>query len=124
MVARGGGATDLEVILHPASPDNVEMMVVHLMVNTCDAMGANLVNTMCEGVASFLESISGGRGLSCGFCPTSPIGRWSRASVKIPVESLGSNGYDGEQVRDGIVIASQFAAVDSYRAVPLTTRAS
>jgi len=40
MVARGGGATDLEVILHPATPDNVEMMVVHLMVNTCDAMGA------------------------------------------------------------------------------------
>jgi len=115
MVARGGGAVDLEVIIHPAGNDTVEMMVVHLLVDTRDAMGANLVNTMCEGVASFIESITGGkvflrilsnladRSLVC-------------ASVKIPAENLAINGYDGEQVRDGIVIASQFAAVDSYRA--------
>ena len=61
MVARGGGAVDLEVILHPATNDTVEMMVVHLLVDTRDAMGANLVNTMCEGVASFIESITGGK---------------------------------------------------------------
>jgi len=115
MVARGGGAVDLEVILHPATSDSVEMLVVHLLVNTCDAMGANLVNTMCEGVASFLESLTGGtvflRILS-NLADRSLV----RASVTIPVEQLRSNGYDGEQVRDGIVIASQFASVDPYRA--------
>ena len=45
----------------PPTGDNVEMLVVHLLVNTCDAMGANLVNTMCEGVASFVESLTGGK---------------------------------------------------------------
>jgi hydroxymethylglutaryl-CoA reductase len=115
MVARGGGATDLEVILHPASPENVEMMVVHLMVNTCNAMGANLVNTMCEGVASFIESVTGGK-VFLRILSNLADRSLARASVKIPVELLGNNGYDGEQVRDGIVIASQFAAIDSYRA--------
>jgi len=115
MVARGGGAVDLEVILHPATNDTVEMMVVHLLVDTRDAMGANLVNTMCEGVASFIESITGGRvflRILSNLADRSLV----RASVKIPTENLGNNGYDGEQVRDGIVIASQFAAVDPYRA--------
>jgi hydroxymethylglutaryl-CoA reductase len=115
MVARGGGATDIEVILHPATPDNVEMMVVHLMVNTCDAMGANLVNTMCEGVASFIESITGGK-VFLRILSNLADRSLARASVKIPVESLTNNGYDGEQVRDGIVVASQFAAIDPYRA--------
>ncbi len=115
MVARGGGAVDLEVIIHPAGNETVEMMVVHLLVDTRDAMGANLVNTMCEGVASFIESITGGKvflRILSNLADRSLV----RASVKIPVEKLGANGYDGEQVRDGIVIASQFAAIDSYRA--------
>jgi hydroxymethylglutaryl-CoA reductase len=91
------------------------MLIVHLLVNTCDAMGANLVNTMCEGVASFLESLTGGRvflRILSNLTDRSLV----RASVRIPIEQLGSNGYDGEQVRDGIVIASQFASVDPYRA--------
>ena len=115
MVARGGGAVDLEVILHPATSDTAEMLVVHLLVDTRDAMGANLVNTMCEGVASFVESLTGGKvflRILSNLADRSLV----RASVKIPAENLGNNGFDGEQVRDGIVIASQFAAVDTYRA--------
>jgi hydroxymethylglutaryl-CoA reductase len=115
MVARGGGAVDLEVILHPATADTVEMLVVHLMVDTRDAMGANLVNTMCEGVASFIESITGGRvflRILSNLADRSLV----RASVRIPAENLATKGHDGDQVRDGIIIASQFAAVDPYRA--------
>jgi len=115
MVARGGGAVDLEVILHPVGNDTVEMMVVHLLVDTRDAMGANLVNTMCEGVASFIESITGGKvflRILSNLADRSLV----RARVTMPVENLGNNDYDGEQVRDGIVIASQFATIDSYRA--------
>ena len=115
MVARGGGAVDLEVVLHPATNDTVEMLVVHLLVDTRDAMGANLVNTMCEGVASFLESLTGGKvflRIVSNLADRSLVG----ANVTIPIDQLASNGYDGEQVRDGIVIASQFAAVDPHRA--------
>ena len=115
MVARGGGAVDLEVILHPATSDTVEMLIIHLLVDTRDAMGANLVNTMCEGVASFLESLTGGRvflRILSNLADRSLV----RAEVEIPVVELASNGFDGEQVRDGIIIASQFAAVDAYRA--------
>ncbi len=115
MVARGGGAVDLEVVLHPATTDTVEMLIVHLLVDTRDAMGANLVNTMCEGVASFLESLTGGKvflRILSNLADRSLV----RATVEIPVEELAGNGFDGEQVRDGIIIASQFAAVDSYRA--------
>jgi hydroxymethylglutaryl-CoA reductase len=115
LVARGGGATDLEVIIHPASGDIREMMVVHLLVNTCDAMGANLVNTMCEGVASFIESLTGGKvflRIMSNLADRSLV----RARVKIPAEELTSNGYDADQVGDGIVIASQFASIDPYRA--------
>jgi hydroxymethylglutaryl-CoA reductase len=115
MVARGGGAVDLEVVLHPPTPDTVEMLVVHLLVDTRDAMGANLVNTMCEGVASFIETLTGGKvflRILSNLADRSLV----RASVKIPVENLGNRIYDGEQVRDGIAVASQFAAIDPYRA--------
>jgi len=61
MVARGGGAKDLEVIIHPGSTHRGDMLVVHLLVDTRDAMGANLVNSMCEGVASLIEKITGGK---------------------------------------------------------------
>ncbi len=115
MVARGGGAVDLEVIIHPATAETMEMLVVHLLVDTRDAMGANLVNTMCEGVASFIETLTGGKvflRILSNLADRSLV----RATVKIPVGQLGNNGYDGEQVRDGIAIASQFAAIDPYRA--------
>ena len=60
MVARGGGAQDLEVIIHPNASHRGDMLIVHLMVDTRDAMGANLVNSMCEGVASLVEKITNG----------------------------------------------------------------
>ena len=60
MVARGGGAQDLELFVHPLPSSGKPMLVVHLLVDTRDAMGANLVNGMCEGVAPLIESITGG----------------------------------------------------------------
>ncbi|NIS38546.1 hydroxymethylglutaryl-CoA reductase, partial [Candidatus Saccharibacteria bacterium] len=60
MVARGGGAKDLEVLIRPSSSKG-DMIIVHLLVDTRDAMGANMVNSMCEGVASLIEKISGGK---------------------------------------------------------------
>ncbi|MCU0235119.1 MAG: hydroxymethylglutaryl-CoA reductase, degradative [Thermoanaerobaculales bacterium] len=115
LVARGGGARDLEVYLFPAPPGKPEMLVVHLLVDTRDAMGANLVNTMCEGVASLVEGITGGKvflRILSNLADRSLV----RARMRVPAADLTSNGFDGEQVRDGIIIAGEFADIDPYRA--------
>src|ERR1700757_2660858 len=115
MVARGGGANDLEVHLH-ARPEGGDMLVVHLLVDTRDAMGANLVNTMCEGVASLVESITGGR-VSLRILSNLTDRAMVRARCVIPVAQLGGRqGYTGEEVRDGIILANEFATIDPYRA--------
>jgi hydroxymethylglutaryl-CoA reductase len=61
LVARGGGARDIEAAIHPSVSRREDMLVVHLLVDTCDAMGANLVNSMCEEVAPLIEEITGGQ---------------------------------------------------------------
>ncbi|MBL6749944.1 MAG: hydroxymethylglutaryl-CoA reductase, degradative [Nevskia sp.] len=114
MVARGGGAKDLEVHLH-ARPEGGDMVVVHLLVDTRDAMGANLVNTMCEGVASLVESITDGRvflRILSNLTDRSMV----RARCVIPFEKLAGKGYTGEEVRDGVILANEFASIDPYRA--------
>ncbi len=115
MLARGGGARDIEVHRHTAPSDGREMVVVHLLVDTRDAMGANLVNTMCEGVASLLESITGGQ-VYLRILSNLTDRALARAEVTIPLANLAGKGYSGEQVRDGIILANDFARVDPYRA--------
>ena len=115
MVARGGGAKDLEVFLHPNPARGGDMLVVHLLVDTCDAMGANLVNTMCEGIAQLVERYSGGK-VFLRILSNLTDHSLVRAKAVMPVALLGNGRYDGEQVRDGIIIASEFAAIDPYRA--------
>ena len=115
MVARGGGARDIELFVHPLPSSGKPMLVVHLLVDTRDAMGANLVNGMCEGVASLIESISGGE-VFLRILSNLNDKAIVRASCKIPIASLAGRGYTGEQARDGIIVAAEFAAVDPYRA--------
>ena len=115
LVARGGGAVDLEVFVHPTGGELGDMLVLHLLVDTCDAMGANLVNTMCEGIATQVENITRGKvflRILSNLTDRSMV----RARTRIPLEQLAGKGQDGEQVRDGIVIASEFARIDPYRA--------
>ncbi len=120
LIARGGGARELEVRTVPSSGDAGDMLVIHVIVDTCDAMGANLVNTMCEGISPLLEKITNGKSflrILSNLTDRALVRAWTR----IPVELLagkGRNGdLEGEQVRDGIVIASDFALADPYRAV-------
>jgi len=115
MVARGGGACDLEMFVHPLPSSGKPMLVVHLLVDTRDAMGANLVNGMCEGVAPLVETITGGE-VFLRILSNLTDKALVRASCRIPVDRLSGRGYSGEQVRDGIIVATDFAAVDPYRA--------
>lgn len=115
MVARGGGALDVEVFLHHAPEDGRDMVVLHLLVDTRDAMGANLVNTMCEGVASLVETITGGK-VFLRILSNLTDRAVATASVRIPVTNLEGKGFTGEEVRDGIILATDLATVDPYRA--------
>jgi hydroxymethylglutaryl-CoA reductase len=115
MVTRGGGAKDVEVFLRGATAANGELLVVHLVVDSRDAMGANLVNTMCEAVAPLVEEITGGR-VFLRILSNLTDRAMVRSRCIIPVERLASGEFSGEQVRDGIVLAAEFAAMDPYRA--------
>ena len=115
MVARGGGALDFKIKTYPMESFNGEMLISDLHVNTMDAMGANLVNGMCEGIASLVETITEGE-VFLRILSNLTDQSLASASVKIPAEALAIKGYDGERVRDGIIIASDFAHADPYRA--------
>ena len=115
MVARGGGARDIELHVHQLPSSGKTMLVVHLLVDTRDAMGANLTNGMCEGVAPLIESITGGR-VFLRILSNLTDRSLARAECRIPHAALGGSDYTGEQVRDGIILASDFAEVDAYRA--------
>ncbi|GJQ62702.1 MAG: hypothetical protein SCALA702_17550 [Melioribacteraceae bacterium] len=115
MVGRGGGAKDLEIYIHYGRGKHSDMLVVHLLVDTKDAMGANLVNSMCEGVAPLLEKITDGE-VFLRILSNLADRALVRSKVTLPVQLLKMNGYSGEEVRDGIILASDFAAIDPYRA--------
>ncbi len=115
MVARGGGALDIEVFDYKAEHDGRLMVVMHLLVDTRDAMGANLVNTMCEGVASLAETLTGGK-VFLRILSNLTDRAVARAKVRIPIQNLEGKGYTGEEVRDGIVLANDLELADPYRA--------
>lgn len=108
LVKFGGGARDLEarVVESPRGP----MLIVHLLVDVRDAMGANAVNTMAEKVAPMIERLTGGRVL-LRIISNLADRRLVRSWVKVYKEDIG-----GEEVVDAIVDAWAFAAADPYRA--------
>ena len=118
----GGGARNLEVRIIADSPIG-PFLVVHLIYDVRDAMGANAVNTACERLASRIEAITGGR-VHLRILSNLADRRLARARCSIPVEDLafetvGQNvilSYTGQDVRDGIIEAWAFAASDPYRA--------
>jgi hydroxymethylglutaryl-CoA reductase len=114
LVRLGGGARDLEVRVIARSPIG-PFLVVHLIYDTRDAMGANAVNTACERLAPWVEQITGGR-VHLRILSNLADRRLARARCAIPAEALAFDDFSGERVRDGIVEAYAFAAADPYRA--------
>jgi hydroxymethylglutaryl-CoA reductase len=117
MVRRGGGTRDVEVRVLPAPEGEAgePLLVVHLLVDTRDAMGANVINTVAEGVAPLLEELTGGK-VYLRILSNLADRRLARASCRIPVASLAAFEASGAAIADGIVQASRFASVDAYRA--------
>jgi len=110
----GGGPRDLEVRLIQESPIG-PFLVLHLIYDVRDAMGANAVNTACERLAPLVESITGGR-VHLRILSNLADRRLTRSRCTIPLSALAFGEYSGEQVRDGIIAAWAFAAADPYRA--------
>lgn len=108
LVRLGGGARDIEVKVLD-SPSG-KMVIVNLLVDVRDAMGANIVNTMAEAVAPIIEDVSGGKVL-LRIVSNLADRRLVRSWTRVPKEVIG-----GEEVVEGIVHAWAFAAADPYRA--------
>jgi hydroxymethylglutaryl-CoA reductase len=107
LVKIGGGAKDIEVrvLETPSGP----MAIVHLLVDTRDAMGANVVNTMAEAIAPFIEEVTGGK-VNLRIVSNLADTRLARAEAVFDSVILG-----GEKVVDGIIEAYEFADSDPYR---------
>jgi hydroxymethylglutaryl-CoA reductase len=114
LVRAGGGPRDIEIRKFESSPCG-PFLVLHLILDVRDAMGANAVNTACERVAPLAERITGGR-VRLRILSNLADRRLARARCAVPVEALAFEGWSGEQVRDGILEAYAFAAVDPHRA--------
>ncbi len=117
MVSRGGGAKDIEVRLLPApeGPRGEPLLIVHLLIDTQEAMGANLINTMAEGIAPYLEQLTGGK-VYLRILSNLADKRLARAMCRIPVPLLADFDMPGEEIAEGIAQASRFAQADPYRA--------
>src|SRR5690625_4386336 len=101
LLARGGGAIDLDVrLLNESSESRYnQMLVVHIYVNTCDAMGANIINTMAEALAPTVERLTEGK-VYLRILSNLADRSLAKAKCVIPPELLASNGFSGEEVRD------------------------
>jgi hydroxymethylglutaryl-CoA reductase len=110
----GGGAKSLECRLLPETPAG-PMLVVHILYDCRDAMGANAVNTAAEAIAPLVEQLSGGR-VNLRILSNLTDRRTARAECLIPVEQLSRDGLPGEQIARSIFEAWAFAAADPYRA--------
>lgn len=114
LVGLGGGARDLEVRIVPETPAG-PMLVVHLIYDCRDAMGANAVNTAVEALAPLVEEITGGQAL-LRILSNLADRRLARARAVVPSEVLALDGFLGQEVAKRIVDAYALAAVDPYRA--------
>ncbi|MAQ14717.1 MAG: hydroxymethylglutaryl-CoA reductase, degradative [Sandaracinus sp.] len=112
MRRRGGGARDIEV---RSFDEPYPMIVLHLLIDCGEAMGANAINAMAEGIAPMVERLTGGT-VNLRILSNLADRRCARASLKVPEMLLAGNGFTGPEVAEGIVQAYRFAAVDPYRA--------
>jgi hydroxymethylglutaryl-CoA reductase len=103
----GGGAKDLSARVLPSG----EQVIIHLLVNVKDAMGANAVNTMVEAVAPTIEEIGEGKVL-LRIISNLATHRLARAYAIFDKDAIG---IKGEEVADRIIMATKFANSDPFR---------
>lgn len=110
----GGGLRDIETRVFDASPMGA-MLVVYLLVDVRDAMGANAINTAAEAVAPLIETLTGGR-VVLRILSNLADRRLARARCRIPAAALSTADLAGVSVAGRIIEAQALAQVDPYRA--------
>lgn len=114
LVRRGAGPRDVTARL-VESPRGETMVVVHVLVDTGEAMGANAVNTLVEGLAPMVQEIAGG--VTClRILSNLADRRRARAACRVPIRLLGRNGLTGDEVAARMIYAWELAWADPYRA--------
>ncbi|KAF1115105.1 hydroxymethylglutaryl-CoA reductase, degradative [Streptococcus agalactiae] len=109
IVKRGGGACDLTIEIKE------DFLIVYLMVDTKEAMGANMVNTMMEALSSPLEDISKGKSLMSilsNYATESLV----TATCRVDLRFLSHQKEEAIKLAQKMTMASQLAQVDPYRA--------
>ncbi len=114
VVSFGGGARDIEIRVFPNTSVG-PMLVLHLLYDTRDAMGANTVNTAAEALTPLVEEISGGR-VQLRILSNLADRRLARAMCVLSPDLMGFGQFSGERVIQGILEAYAFAVEDPYRA--------
>ena len=112
IVKRGGGVRDLHVEQIKGETD---FLVVYLHVDTQEAMGANMLNTMLEALKPVLEELSQGQSLM-GILSNYATDSLVTASCRIAFRYLSRQKDQGREIAEKMALASQFAQVDPYRA--------
>ena len=100
-----------EIMCKEIDTPSGSMLIVELLIDVGDAMGANVTNTMCEAVSPLIEKITGGKAL-LRILSNYSTRRMVKAKAVFEKESVG-----GENVVDNIILAYEFADNDVYRAV-------
>ena len=115
MIALGGGCKDIET--RRLQTPMGTMLIVHLLVDCRDAMGANAVNTMAERVSPQIEALTGGR-VHLRILSNLAAHRLARVEATFTPEELSNDGTheDGSNIIDGILEAHVFAEEDPFRA--------
>ncbi len=114
LISFGGGARDIETRFLEGE-NHRPMLILHLLVDCRDAMGANLINTMTEKLAKRVEELTGGS-VYLRILSNLADKRLARATCRIPFDGLGWRSFTGKEVAEGVEIASEFATADPYRA--------
>ena len=110
----GGGPRDLQARILPETEIG-PMLIIHLIVDVQDAMGANIINSMLEFLAPKIENLTSGR-VRLRILSNLADRRLAWAHTRIACQNLAFNDFSGEEVRDGIIEAWAFAEADPYRA--------
>ena len=100
-----------EVSCREIQTDSGKMLIVELLIDVGDAMGANVTNSMCEAVAPLIEKLSGGKTL------LRILSNYSTRRMVKATAVFDKEGVGGEEIVNNIILAFQFAANDVYRAV-------
>jgi len=104
----GGGAQDIEI--REIQTEKGQMIILHLLVNVLDAMGANVVNTMAEAISPYVEEITSGK-VYLRIVSNLAIHRLARCKATFDKDMLG-----GQEIVEGILNAFEFAKADPFRA--------